>query len=130
VAASEARRARGGVEAAWVAAPPATLMVVGFVRMQLVGASTWTTSPARDREHRVEQGFERDAVVDVRAGQEERERDAAAIRDEVTLGTGSATVRRVRSGCRAPLLAASDALSTQAGLQSIRSASRRRRRTS
>jgi hypothetical protein len=66
----------------------------------------------------------------VGAGQQESERDAAPVCDEVPLGASLSAVRRVWPGSGAPLLAAMDALSTQARLQSIRSAWRKRRSNS
>jgi hypothetical protein len=70
------------------------------------------------------------AVVSVGASQQESERDAAPVGEEVALGACLAAVRRVRPGSGAPLFAAMDALSTQARLQSMRAAWRRRRSNS
>jgi hypothetical protein len=71
----------------------------------------------------VEQLLERQAVVDVGAGQDEGERNVAAVGDEVAFGAGPASVGRVRAGGVTPFLAAMDELSTQARLQSIRTPS-------
>ena len=105
-------------------------MVVGFVGVQLVWPSSWTAALACDCRNSVQQLFEGCAVVDIGPGQEERKRDAPPIGDEMTLGAGSATIRRVRTCGTSPLFAAMDALSMQARLQSIRSASRSRRSNS
>ena len=119
-----------GLDLALAASPATTPMVMSFVGMQLVGAPTRTATLSCNRRHGIKQRFERHAVVDVGRGQEERERDALAISDEVTLGPGLPAVGRVRSRGGAPLFAAMDALSMQARLQSIRSASRSRRSSS
>lgn len=119
-------RCDASATASSVAAP----MVIGFVGVQLVRSAPWAASLARNRRHRIEQLLERDAVVDVGAGQQERERDAAPVGDEVPLAARPAAVGRVRAGPRSPFFAAMDALSMQARLQSIRSASRNRRSNS
>lgn len=105
-------------------------MVIGFVGMQLVWPSSRTTTLARDCRNSVQQLFERHTVMDVGPCQKEGKRDAPPIGDKVTFGAGSAAIRRVRTCGTSPLFAAMDALSMQARLQSIRSASRSRRSSS
>lgn len=116
-AAGDARR-----DVAAPAGAPATALVARLVGVQLVGPLPWPARLAADRRHGIEQRFERRAVVNIGAGQQEGERNAAPVGDEVALGAGTAAIDRVRSGGFAPLFAATLALSRQARLQSIRSA--------
>ena len=102
----------------------ATAMVVGFVGVELVRAASRPAGLATNRWDVVEQFLERHAVVGVGAGQDEGEREAVPVGDQVALGAEPASVGRVRPRLVAPLLAARDALSMQARLQSIRSAAR------
>ena len=59
-----------------------------------------------------------------------RRAEDRSCRDQVALGAEPASVGRVRPGLVTPILAARDALSTQARLQSIRLAARNRRSNS
>lgn len=108
----------------------AAAMIISLVRVQLVRPLPGSAALAPNGWHGVDQRVKRRAVVDVGAGQEKRERDAAPVGDQMTLGAGSAAIRRVRTGCRPPFFAAMDELSTQARLQSIRSAPCSRRSNS
>jgi hypothetical protein len=105
-------------------------MVVGFVGVQLVRPSSRSAALARDMWHGIEQFLERHAVVDVGAGQQKGERDAAAICDQVAFGARPASIGRVGTSRGAPFLAAMEELSMHARLQSMRSASRSRRNSS
>ena len=98
--------------------------------MQLVRPASGPPGFSCNRRHGIEQVLERLAVVGVGASQQEGERDAAPVSDEVPLGACLAAVRRVRPGSGTPLFAAMDALSTQARVQSMRSDWRRRRSNS
>jgi hypothetical protein len=118
------------LDAAALASKTATAVIIGLVGMQLVRAAPRSAALSRHEWDGVEQFLERFAVVGVGPGQQEGERDAATVGDEVTLGARLASVRRVRARPGSPFLAAMDALSTQARLQSMRSASRRRRSNS
>ncbi len=119
-----------GLDPAPVARAAAAAVVIGLVGVQLAGALAGTPTLASDAWDSVEQGFERHAVVDIGAGQQEGERNPATVGEEVTLAAGAPSVRRVGAGRRTPLLAAMEALSMQARLQSIRPASRNRRSNS
>lgn len=68
--------------------------------------------------------LERQAVVGAGAGQDEGERDAGPIGDQVAFRTQLAPVGRVWPGFLAPLVAARGVLSRQVQLQSIRSTAR------
>ena len=118
------------LDAAAATGASAPTVVVGLVGMQLVGPAPWPARLACHRRHGIEHRLERHAVVDVGPGQPETERDAASVGDQVTFRAGPASIRRVRAGLGTPLLAAMDELSTQARLQSMRSASRRRHSSS
>ena len=119
-----------GSDPATAAGLSAPSMVVGLVGVELV----WSASrPARlpsDRRDAVEQLPEWHAVVGVGTGQDDGERKAVPIRDQVPLRAEPASVGRVRPRLVTPLLAARDALSMQTRLQSIRSAARSRRSSS
>lgn len=108
----------------------AAAMIIGLVGVQLVWPATRPARLASDGRDRVEQVLEGPAVVSVGAAQQEGERDAASVGDEVALGARLAAVRRVRACSGVSLLAAMEALSTHAWLLSIRSAWRRRRSSS
>lgn len=105
----------------------AATLIIGLISMQFVRPAIRSARLARDGWHRVEQAIEGPAVIRVGATQQEGERDAAPVGEEVAPDASLAAVRRVRPGSSAPLLAAMDALSMQAPLQSIRSARRKRR---
>ncbi len=115
-----------GLDAATAAAVAAAPLIIGLVAVHLVRPATWAARLARYGWDRVEQVLERHAVVDIGPGQQEGERDAAPVGDEVALGARLAAIRRVRPDRGSPLFAGTAVLSTQARLQSIRSASRRR----
>ncbi len=69
--------------------------------MQLVGATTRASPPpVAHRRDRVQRRSHQRTVVGVSAGQDEIERRAARVGDEVTLGGCLALVRRVRAGGR------------------------------
>lgn len=126
----EAPSGDAGLHLTTMARAAAATVVVGLVGMQLVRSASRTAALARNRRDSVEQVFEGHAVVDVGPGQDERERDAPAVGNQVTFGAGPAAIRGVRTCRGTPLFAAMDELSTQARLQSMRSASRSRRSNS
>jgi hypothetical protein len=76
-----------------------------------------------DRWDRVEHLREYAAVVHVRAGEERGEGDALGVDHQVALRALLAAIRRIRPGRLAPLFAGTLVESTEARLQSIRSAS-------
>jgi len=76
----------------------AAAMVIGLVRMELVRAPPGSATLARDWRDGIDQRLERRAVVDVCAGQEKPQRNAAPVRDQMALGAGSASIRGVRPG--------------------------------
>lgn len=79
-------------------------MVVGFVGVQLAGPVAWAFTTARaNLRDRVERSNELGAVVSVGPGQDNAERRAAGIDDEVALRARLAPVGRVRAGRRPPL---------------------------
>lgn len=108
----------------------AATVVISLVGVQLVWSASRSAALACNGRDRVKQVLERHAVVDVGPGQEEGERETTPICDQVTFGAGPASICRVRTGGNTPLFAAIDELSTQARLQSMRSASRNLRSSS
>ena len=113
--------------AARLSAPP---MVVSLVGVELVRSASRPAGLATDRRDAVEQFLKRHTIVGVGTGQDEGERKAVPVGDQVALRAEPASVGRVRPCLVTPLLAATDALSMQARPQSIRSAARSRRSNS
>lgn len=94
--------------------------IVSFVGVQLVRPVPRSAAPTRaQRRNGIEGGRHLRAVVPIGARQEEAERRAAGICDEVALRARLAPVRRVRASGRAPFFAGKEALSRLARLQSI-----------
>jgi hypothetical protein len=81
-------------------------------------ASGWSPG-LPDRRYSINHLLQHDTVVDVGSCQADRERDALRIGEDVTLGARLAAICRARACRRAPLLAATDALSRAARLKSI-----------
>ncbi len=99
---------------------PPHLGIVGLVGVQRVGAPAQASSPpAAQRRDRVQRRGHRRAVVAVGTDQNEAERRAARVGDEVAPGPRLAPIRRVRAGGRPPFLAGTLAPSTLARLPSI-----------
>ena len=111
-----------GLDASLVAGLAASTEVVGFVGMELCRSWPRPASSTANRRDGIQRLVEGLAVVDVGSGQQEGERDALPVRDEMALGSRSAAVGRIGAGRLTPLLAAMDELSRQARLQSSRSA--------
>ena len=108
----------------------AAVMIVGLVGMQLVGPPARPATLAGNGGNGVDEILEWRAVMDIGAGQEKSQRDALPVRRQVAFCARPAAIRWVGAGGKAPLLAAIDDPSTHARLQSIRSASRKRRSNS
>jgi hypothetical protein len=100
--------------------------VIGLVRVQLRWPFAWSAARASDRRNCVQQRFEVDAVMAVRRSQQDRERNALSIDDQMPLRAGRplgvALVGGIRTDLLAPLFAGILALSRLARLQSIWSA--------
>jgi len=111
---------------------PTARIIVAFVGVQLGGPLPALAGGTLDRRDRIEQLVEDDRVVAVGSGQERSERDPAAVAHNMALRArhplGLAAIRRVGAGELAPLLAEMLAESSDARLQSMRSASPRRSR--
>ena len=60
--------------------------------MELVGALAGSTATAFDGLYRVNELLENLGVVDVRAGEQNRERHASGVGDDVALGAGPAAI--------------------------------------
>jgi len=130
LAALDAAPGDARLDPAAVTSTAAAAVVGGLIGVQLVRPLPGSAGLAADGRDGVEQFLEGHAVVDVGPGQQEGERDAAPVGDEVSLRARPAPVRRVRAGGPTPLLAGTAALSSEARLQSIRPAARRRRSSS
>jgi hypothetical protein len=123
--ASQARAALDAAPSDPIADPPlaqgtmTARQIIGFVGMELCRAPARPTPALADRRHGVDQLFEEAAVVDICRGDPQGERDAVGIGDNVALGPRAAAVGRIGAGLFAPLFAGTDALSTQARLQSM-----------
>jgi hypothetical protein len=102
----------------------AAAVIVGFVCVQLVRPASRPPTLPRDIRNGIKQVLKWRAVVDVGSGQQECERNAMPICDQVAFGARSASIGWIGPGRAAPFLAAMDELSMQARLQSMRSASR------
>ena len=70
------------------------VMVVAAVREQRVGPAAGAADPPPDRRDRVEQGQQLGDVVAVAAGQQDRERSAVPVGDQMMLRAGPAPVDR------------------------------------
>ena len=75
-----------------------------------------------DWRHGIDQLFAEAAIVEICRGDPEGKRDALGICEEVALAPRPAAIGRGGAGLLTPLVAATDALSTQARLQSMASA--------
>ena len=93
--------------------------VARLIGVQFVGSAPRPTAAAADRRDGIQQCLEGHAVVDVGAGQDDGERNAAAVGDEVALCPGLAAIGRVRPGLKPPFLAGRLVLSSAARRQSI-----------
>ena len=103
------------LDAAAFAGLAASSEVVGLVGMQLGRPASGPASLAADGRDSIQQFVEGLAVVDVGAGQQEGERDALPVGDEVALGPRPAAVGWIGAGRLTPLLAAMDELSSRPG---------------
>ena len=98
------------------------VVVVAAVGEQRVRLAARAASPATHGRDGVEQGQELGDVVAVAAGQDDRERSAVPVGDEVVLGSGPAPVDRRRAGVDPPFRALTWLESTTALDQSSRAA--------
>src|SRR5215210_364477 len=107
-----ARDARGNPPLA--ALGPTVRSVIALVRMQFVGPLARPAQRALDRQHRIQQARQRQAIRTVGRAQAERERDALAVDQQMVLAARLAAIRRIRPRNFAPLLAGTSRLSIQA----------------
>jgi hypothetical protein len=119
-----------GLNVAALAIVATALVVIGFVGVQLVWPTARPAALSGNGRDSVDQFLERHVVMDVRAGQQKGERNALAVRREMAFRAGPASICWIRPRRSAPFLAAMEEESTQARLQSMRSASRNRRSNS
>jgi hypothetical protein len=93
--------------------------IVTLVGMQLGRSPAGPPPTLVNWRHGVDQLVEEPAVVDICRAEPDSEWDAPSVGDQVALGAGAAAIGRVGAGFLAPLLAGTEALSTQARLQSM-----------
>jgi hypothetical protein len=108
-----------GLDVAAGQSPTAAAMIVSLVGVELAGPSARWSPGLPDGRDGIDHLFQHDAVVNVGSCQADCERDALRIGEDVTLRTRLAAIRWVRTCRRAPLLAATDALSRAARLKSM-----------
>ncbi len=109
--------ARRNVAAAQLA--PAEGVVVTFVGVQLGGPLAWSSAPLANWLYRVDGRRQDLAVVAVGSGQDNGERKAGAVDDDMALCARPAAIGRVRADRFSPFLAATDDESADARDQSI-----------
>jgi hypothetical protein len=118
------RDARRDVAAAQVTA--AEGVVISLVGMELVGAFARASALSSNGLYGVDDPRQNFAVVTVGAGQDDGERKAAAVDDDMAFRARPAAIGRVRADRFAPFLAATDEESADARDQSISPARLRR----
>ena len=92
-----------GLDASLLAGLAASVEVVGLVGMELRRSSSWPASFAANRRDGIQQFAQGFAVVDVGSGQQEGERDALPVCDEMALGPRPAAVGWIGTGRLTPL---------------------------
>ena len=108
-----------GLDATLAALVTTSTMIIAFVGMQLDGASTRTAAPtAAHCGNGVQCLGQHHAVVTVGAAQDDAEWCAMPVDDKMAFGARLATIRRVGTRRGSPFLAATEALSSAARLQS------------
>lgn len=98
------------------------LRIIAPIALHPLGAATRMTDLASHRGNRLDQRQELSHIVRIRTGEDDRERDAATIRDEMMLAAGFGFIRGIRACFYPPCTARTEALSTTARDQSIWSA--------
>lgn len=98
--------------------------VITAIRLDMPGAFQRTTTPASNRRHAVEQGQQLRRIVAVGAGQDDIERDAVAIDEEVVLAARLAPISRIGASFFPPCTARTDEESAITREKSRRSALR------
>jgi hypothetical protein len=116
-----------GLEGAGSAFGSTTAVVVGFVGVKRAGPLPGATPAMTDTG--IEGRPEHEAVMAMGWAQTHPERGAPAVDPNMASQARFATIRRVRAGLGAPSFAGPDALSRLARLQSRRSASAKRSRS-
>jgi len=94
-----------GFDAALAELAAATRVVVGAVAGDPVRPSSWPADLAAHRWDAVNERDQLGAVVAVAAGKRPRERDPAALDEQVMLGAVSGSINRARARRGAPLFA-------------------------
>lgn len=82
--------------------PAVLVVVVAAVGDQLARSAAWTTDPAANRGHPVEQLKQLGDVVAIAAGDRPGQRDAAAVYEEMMLAAGPTPIDRAGTRFGAP----------------------------
>ena len=98
---------------------PAEGVVVTFVGVELFRPFAWASARPPYRFDGVDEGRQNLAVVTVGAGQDDSERKAGTVDDDMALGPRPAAIGRIRADRLTPFLAATDEESADARDQSI-----------
>ena len=107
---------------------PGAAVIIGFVRVPLLGAPARATQGPADRTNRLDHRLQHRAVVDVRGRHLRDPGTALPFGQDVVLAAGLGAIRGVRPGRGAPLFAGTRAESSRARSQSRRSCVPRRSR--
>ena len=105
---------------------PAAGIVVAFVGVELLGPMAWSSTSARNGWHRIDGCFEHFGVMHVGGREYRCQGQPAALYHKVALRARAAAIDRIRAGFLAPFCAGIEHESRHARLQSSRSASARR----
>lgn len=108
-----------GRDAAFAQTLPVRLGTVASVTLNNFRFAQRTSAFSSNGRNRLDQRIELRDVVAIRGGQDDRERDALGVDDEVVLAAELAPVRWVRSGFFPASIARTDELSTSARERSI-----------
>jgi len=98
----------------------ATWIIVSFIGMEFPRPMARTPPFCAQAGNGIQKGLEHPAVMNIGAAQQGSERNTVSVSDDVPFRAEAPTICRVRSCRFTPLLAAMDALSMQAQLQSNR----------
>ena len=115
-----------GRDGAGAAFPAAATVIIGLVRVELLGSPPGSSSAVPHARHGIQRRSQHEAVVAVSWAQAHAERGALSVDHNMALRARFAAIRRVRAGLGTPLFAATEALSRLARLQSKCPASARR----
>jgi hypothetical protein len=106
--------------------PSAVPEIAALVGMEPGRSPLRSAHPVADRRHGIDRRFEQAAVGDVCRAEADGKRDAPGVGNEMALRPGATEIGRIGAGLLAPLVAGTQALSTQASFPSMALARPRR----